>query len=128
MSGESRWQRTREPVARPLGRRVRAALGLFWACALALTQMPSLADAERAGLGHQASVADPLDRSKRMLAQAEDVPTPAKSSTEAPAKGPTVVEVGLRIHQITDIDQKAERFGAVGDANILSTGRCYLFE
>ncbi len=53
-----------------------------------------------------------------MLAQAEDVPTPAKSSTEAPAKGPTVVEVGLRIHQITDIDQKAERFGAVGDIQL----------
>lgn len=95
-----------------------AALPLCWACALALAPIPSLAAAERAGVGHQAPVVDPADRSVRMFAQAEHVLTPTRNSTEAPPNRPTVVEIGLRIHQITDIDQKAERFGAVGDIRL----------
>jgi Neurotransmitter-gated ion-channel ligand binding domain len=80
-------------------RRWWALLALCLTCGLVLAQTP------RGG-------AQPAGSEEHVLGDAEGQ---ADVQGQAPSGGPTVVRVGLRVHQITDIDQKAERFGAVGD-------------
>jgi len=87
-------------------RRWWARLALCLTCGLALAQTPR-GDAQPA---------------------ASDAEGQAEVQVQASSGGPTVVQVGLRVHQITDIDQKAERFGAVGDIQMEFTAPKLAFD
>lgn len=100
---------------------------LFW---VALLVLLGLVQAQAQGettldVGPIAGAPDPiLAAPAGRLAQAMDEPAdeaaPVIQMTGAasPPVAPIVVEVGLRIHQITSIDQKAENFGIVADLQL----------